>query len=139
MRVEVRAVIVENGLVLLTKERRREGQHLALPGGRVKRGETIPEALRREVMEETGLEIQPGPLLYVLEATGRNRLQDLNLIFAAEPSGRADPDRCELVDPSRVGGEAVLPPILAEIERDIATGWRDTPRWLGNVWNADLA
>jgi 8-oxo-dGTP diphosphatase len=37
-----------------------------LPGGGVQHGESPPESLRREIAEESGLTIVPGPLLDVL-------------------------------------------------------------------------
>ena len=40
----------------------------SLPGGRLEPGEQCPEALVREVQEETGLVIQPGEFLYVMDS-----------------------------------------------------------------------
>jgi ADP-ribose pyrophosphatase YjhB (NUDIX family) len=137
MRVEVRAVIFRDGKLLLAKEQR-NGDHLSLPGGRLNDYETVEEALVREVKEETGLDARPGPLLYVAESTLQYRLHDLNLVFLSEASGPLDPGRCELVEPGEVEPGTILPPILGEIGRDLASGWRETPRWLGNIWDAGL-
>ena len=63
---------IENqfGDVLLLKQVR-GNKSWTLPGGKVRSRETIEEALRREVDEEIGLKIQPGPFLTCL--TDRKR------------------------------------------------------------------
>jgi 8-oxo-dGTP diphosphatase len=42
----------------------------SIPGGRIEPGETDQEAVRREVSEETGLEVTCGPLLGSVERPG---------------------------------------------------------------------
>ncbi len=37
------------------------------PGGRVEAGETAAEALKREMREETGFDVRPGRLLWIVE------------------------------------------------------------------------
>ena len=52
-----------DGRVLLVKPNYRD--HWSLPGGILEQGEPPHEACRREVQEELGLDIAPGPLLVV--------------------------------------------------------------------------
>jgi ADP-ribose pyrophosphatase YjhB (NUDIX family) len=62
-RVSVSALIIENERILLAHRRAIDWWNL--PGGAVDAGETVAEGLRREVREETGLEIAVGQLVGV--------------------------------------------------------------------------
>jgi ADP-ribose pyrophosphatase YjhB (NUDIX family) len=64
IRTGVKAFIVHKGKVLVVRERVRRNNQVTvihdLPGGGIELGETIKEALSREVMEEVGLTIEIG-------------------------------------------------------------------------------
>ena len=75
------------GCLIVAQQRRRGRKELSLPGGRVNDHEGVLDALKREVAEETGLEVAPGQLLYVSEIVRSARAHDLELTFLAELSG----------------------------------------------------
>jgi 8-oxo-dGTP diphosphatase len=57
-----------------------------LPGGKVKRGESLVKALKRELYEETGLHAQIGSLLGVLDRRDKDAI---TLLFAAVPKKKS--------------------------------------------------
>jgi ADP-ribose pyrophosphatase YjhB (NUDIX family) len=134
MRVKARAVVVRDGRLLVSRERRRGRKHVLLPGGRVKDGESITEALVREVGEETGIEINPIRLLYVAEVIGGHSVHDLNLVWLAEPRDPHTPipDRV-LIDLNHAIASTIMPPIIDVIADGARNGWPESPQWLGNV------
>lgn len=69
----VSAVIVRDGEFLAVRRARPPMQGLfTLPGGAVETGESLAEAVKREVREETGLTIEPVALAGTREVIGRD-------------------------------------------------------------------
>lgn len=71
IRVGIGAVIVnDEGKIFLAKRGKDVREHAGMwetPGGEVEFGETMGEALKREIMEELGVEIEVGEMLDVVE------------------------------------------------------------------------
>jgi mutator protein MutT len=91
--VGVGAVIVDGDRVLLAQRAHEplKGQW-SLPGGAVEVGETLAEALGREVREETGLEVRVGPVVEVIDrvhraADGRVEYHFVIVDYLCEPAG----------------------------------------------------
>jgi 8-oxo-dGTP diphosphatase len=83
-RIGVFAVIIEDDKILLG--RRRDIDWWNLPGGGMELGETVDEALRREVLEETGLEVRVGRLIGVYS---KPQKQEVVLTFLCQVEGGA--------------------------------------------------
>lgn len=69
--VAVGAVILDEGRILLVERGSEPNKGAwAVPGGRVEPGETLADAVRREVTEETGLVVEVGDPAWVGESIG---------------------------------------------------------------------
>lgn len=65
IRVSARGIVIKDNKILLNEFG--GGQYYNIPGGGVEPGETVRQAVVRELFEETGLHITVGDLIYVLE------------------------------------------------------------------------
>lgn len=70
----VAGIIIKNGKVLLIKRGKEPGYgKWSIPGGVVKLGEPLKEALKREILEETGLRVEPVEFVEVFERVIRDK------------------------------------------------------------------
>lgn len=90
-RVGVGAVVVHQDRVLLALRGKAPAQNLwAIPGGSLRLGETLQAAAEREIMEETGLQVKAGEVIYTFDVimrdeAGRVQYHYVILDLLAEP------------------------------------------------------
>jgi ADP-ribose pyrophosphatase YjhB (NUDIX family) len=127
------AVVIHEGKVLLIRRGKApDAGEWSIPGGAVELGESVEEALRREIREETGLEIAVGAFLEVYERIERDaggvRFHFAILDYAATVIGgtlRAGDDAADAVfaDPADLGRYA----LADSVRRVISAATRSTP------------
>ena len=108
--VGVGGIVFKGDRVLLVKRGRSPAKgQWSIPGGLVEVGETLAQAVGREVLEETGVRVEPGPLVEVfepLERDGEERvvfhyvvLDYLCRYLEGEPSAASDAAETRWVGP----------------------------------------
>ena len=129
--VGVGAVIVHEGSVVLIK---RKFEPLAgqwsLPGGTLELGESLEAGIAREMREETGLEVEVGPVVEVfdrilLDLEGRVRYHFVLVDYLCRPIGGrlvagSDVADAVLADPATLSAYRMTPKAVAVIERALA-------------------
>ena len=143
-RIRVAAIIVQEGRVLLVQHAKDGRQYWMLPGGGVDFGESLTEALVRELREETGVEIRPERLVLASDAIPPDKHRHiLNLCFTAEIVGGTP----RMGEDSRLSAVEFLPvedlvrilfypAYSAELLEMIRAGFPESSRYLGNLWQA---
>ena len=143
-RVRVSALLRWGGGVLLCRHDKR-GRHVwLLPGGGVQSGETLTDALGREIAEEVGIAAPPfeGPIAIIDSiAPGRalTTKHVVHIVFAAEVEGSLESVTSQdeavrghrLFQFDELDGIVLHPPIQRFLQR-----WRpgDPAAYLGALW-----
>ena len=94
--VSAGAVVVDDrGRVLLLKHVFRTGTGWGVPGGFIEEGEQPEAAIRRELFEETGLELERADFAF---ARTLERINHVEIIFRCKPRGLATARSLEIKD-----------------------------------------
>ncbi|HEV2592256.1 MAG TPA: NUDIX hydrolase [Gaiellaceae bacterium] len=145
-RIRVSAIIRWQGRVLLCRQEKPGKQYWLLPGGGVDGGETLMEALRRELREELGIAVDAqfeGPVAIVdsiapKEVTSKKHV--VHIIFSTDLSHRSLEDvetndaavrGARLFNHEELEDIVVHPPIKRFLSR-----WEpgDPAVYLGSLW-----
>ncbi|PKK90439.1 MAG: hypothetical protein CVV64_08725 [Candidatus Wallbacteria bacterium HGW-Wallbacteria-1] len=143
IRVRIGVIAFDSqGRVLMVRHRKGDKSYYLFPGGGVEKGETFEECAIRECLEETGLEISLGNLLFTCESiypSGKKHV--VNFFFRAQVVGGvlAAGDE-EIIDEAcfvpveDLQGMIVYPNIVQEVV-DLCSGREQTgARHLGSLW-----
>lgn len=140
IRVRVAGLVREEERILLVQHHKAGRVYWLLPGGGVEVGETLADAVRREVEEEVGLVVDVGDLLLLCETIEPRGRHLLHLVFAvtriagsvrAGRDGRLVAARWHPV--SQLASLRLLPPVAGTLQ-GIVAGETPVPAVLGNVW-----
>jgi ADP-ribose pyrophosphatase YjhB (NUDIX family) len=118
----VSGLIVRDGKVLLIRRGKEPYKgRWSLPGGGVRAGERLRDAVHREVREETGLEVEVGSVAGYAEEFVDDAhyfvLAFESRVIGGELCAGDDAAECEFVDPADIGAR-ITTPGLEEALRD---------------------
>jgi ADP-ribose pyrophosphatase YjhB (NUDIX family) len=125
--VAVAAIVFDDaGRVLLVERGRAPGAGLwTVPGGKVETGETLAQAATREVLEETGLVVEVGPLVCVVERISEGYhyviLDYCARVRAGSLAAASDVRDARFVDDATLRGLQVTDGLFDVLERARAT------------------
>ena len=141
-RLRVAAIVLRDDAILLARHRKEEKTYWVLPGGGVQYGESLEDALVREIKEEANLEVRVGRLVMANDSIPADRHRHIvNLSFTAEIIGGtlapgSDPRLAEVrfMPLAEVPGLIFVPDTRHVLLDAIARSFAEPPAYLGNLW-----
>jgi 8-oxo-dGTP diphosphatase len=118
----VSGLIVQDGKILLIlRGNHPYKDHWSLPGGGIEPGERLRDAVKREVREETGLDVEVGVIAGYREEVSADGHYVIPAFFCRVIAGELiagdDAATAEFVDPREIEGRQIVPALL-DVFRD---------------------
>jgi 8-oxo-dGTP diphosphatase len=121
-------IVLNDGRLLLVKQRRHYGTHWELPSGYCEPGESFEQATAREVLEEAGIAVEVGELVCTLVWEREHDFRrNVLAFFRAEPLDPAERPRPQLeedIDEAAYLHPAALDGDLDPLDVALLERWR---------------
>lgn len=120
--ISCRAIIIRDKKLVVMRREKNGKKYCTFPGGHVEGNESGEECVKREVLEEFGINIEPVRLIYVYEFRGEKQgffvskwvSGEIHITNAEEYQqtkyGTYNPDLIEIV---KINEESLMPPEIA--------------------------
>ncbi len=141
--IRVAGLLAHQGRILMVEQGRGEERYWLLPGGGVQFGETLADAVRRELREELGLRVGVNRLLAIVESISPDpdyRKHVVHLVFEVSAAPEALPEPLDpkvlgarFLDETELQAADVRPPI-AEFLGACLLEVPPSPQFLGRRW-----
>ena len=141
--IRVAGLLIHEGRILMVEQGRGDDRYWLLPGGGVQFGETLADALRRELREELGLRVGVQRLVAIVESISPEpdyAKHVVHLVFEISAPAEALPEpqdakvlNARFLNEFELQSADVRPPIaefLAACVREIPS----SPQYLGRRW-----
>ena len=93
VRTSAKALVIRDGCMLAIKLCDQDGEFYIMPGGGQKAGELLPDAVEREVAEETGMAVNTRDVVFVIEGAEGEPQHRVDIVYFCDYIGLIEADR----------------------------------------------
>jgi 8-oxo-dGTP diphosphatase len=135
------AVVLRRQSVLLVRRVRGAEDDWVLPGGTPRAGEGMAACARREVLEETGLHVDPSRVAFVLEVLGPDGgPRTVDIVFGAAAAATEEPQQHEpglapaFIPVEQISRLDLRPPLAGHLRAMLSHRRPLYAPYLANMW-----
>ena len=93
VRTSAKALVIKDGRMLAIKVHDSDGDFYIMPGGGQQAGELLPDAVMREVAEETGIKVKAKDIVFTIEGSEGEPFHRVDVVFLCDYIGDIDAEK----------------------------------------------